>query len=188
LKDTLLNGATYGDGRFVGVGDYGIVVTSPDGVTWEREPAPLSDRLTSVAFHRGWYVATVIPARGDTVVPGVLFSTNGVDWVSGPIQVRRGRGLRAAGSSGDALWIAGDEGMVFRAGLVQAPEVGLQRIGNAWRFSLSSSQRVDAILETSGDCQAWQPAGLVVNPANHVDFQFAPPSPADHQFYRVLLR
>jgi len=28
-----------------------------------------------------------------------------MDWVSGLIQVRRGRGFRAAASSGDVLWI-----------------------------------------------------------------------------------
>ncbi|HOY60085.1 MAG TPA: hypothetical protein PK640_18350 [Verrucomicrobiota bacterium] len=59
----------------------------------------------------------MVPARGDTVVPGVLLSTNAVDCVSGPIQVRRGRGFRAAGSSGEALWISGDQGAVVRVGV-----------------------------------------------------------------------
>jgi hypothetical protein len=188
LNDTLLNGAAYGGGRFVGVGDYGIVVTSPDGVTWKREPAPLPDRLTSVVFHEGWYVATVVPARGDTVVPGVLLSSNAVDWVSGPIEVRRARGFRASASSGEALWISGDQGAIVRAGPAQAPAVGLQRTADACRLLLSSANRINTIIETSDDCQTWQPVGLVVNPANDFDFPIAPPSAVDRQFYRALLR
>ena len=90
--------------------------------------------------------------------------------------------------SGEALWISGDQGAILRAGLAQAPAVGLQRTADAWRFVLSSSNRVDTIWETSGDCQTWQPAGVVVNPANHVDFPIAPPSAADRQFYRAWLR
>lgn len=122
------------------------------------------------------------------MIPGVLLPTNAVDWASGPIQVRWRRGFRATASSGEALWISGDRGAIVRAGLAQAPTVGLQRTADAWRFDLSSSKRIDTILETSGDCQTWQPAGLVVNPANHVDFPIAPPSAADRQFYRALLR
>jgi antitoxin (DNA-binding transcriptional repressor) of toxin-antitoxin stability system len=45
-----------------------------------------------------------------------VLSTNAVDRVSGPIQVRCGRGFRAPGSSGEALWINGDEGAIVRAG------------------------------------------------------------------------
>ncbi len=131
---------------------------------------------------------SAVPAHGDTVVPGVLLSTNAVDWVSGPIEVRRGRGFRAAGSSEEALWISGDQGAIVRAGLAQAPAVGLQRTGDAWRFVLSGANRIDTILETSVDCQTWQPAGLVVNPAKQVDFPIAPPSAADRQFYRASLR
>lgn len=144
LKDTLLNGATCGDGRFVGVGDYGIWSHPPDGVTWQREPAPLSDRLMSVTFHQGWYVATVVPARGDTVEPGILASTNVVEWVAGPVQVRRGRGLRASGTSAEALWVAGDDGVIFRAGSIQAPSIrssGLTRPGSA-AISATSPSRI----------------------------------------------
>jgi len=133
-------------------------------------------------------VTTVVPARGDTVVPGVLLSTNAVDWVPGPIQVRRARGFRSLASLGKALWISGDQGAIVRAGLARAPAAGLQRTTDAWRFVLSSANRIDTMLETSGDCQTWQPAGVVVNPATHVDFPIAPPSAADRQFYRAWLR
>ena len=188
LKDTLLNGATYGDGRFVGVGDYGIVVTSPDGLTWEREPPPLPDRLLSVTFHQGWFVATVVPARGDTVLPGVLLSTNAVEWVAGPVQVRRGRGLRASGTSGDTLWVAGDDGMIFRAGSIQAPTIGLERVGPVWRCSLASPQRVDALLEVSEDLLNWQPGTLIVNLRSQFDFQLAPSSAASREFFKAVVR
>jgi WD40 repeat protein len=187
LPDTLVNGAAYGNGLFVAVGNYGTVVSSPDGVAWSRQPAPRSDHLKSVTFHQGWFVATVVPERADTVVPGVLMSTDGVDWVAGPMQVRRGRGLWAGASYDGAMWAAGSDGMIFRAGAVQPPVIGLRQAADTWQLSLALSTRVDVLLESSEDMQVWTPAGLVVNASSTVEFRVAPPATAT-RFSRALLR
>lgn len=186
LPDTLVNGAAYGNGQFTAVGDYGTVVTSPDGVAWKRQPAPRSDRLTSVTFHQGWFVATVVPERADTVVPGVLMSTNGVDWVAGPMQVRRGRGFWAGASHGEAMWAAGSDGMIFRAGAVQPPVIGLRQAADTWQLSLKTASHGDVLIEGSEDTSVWQPAGMVINVLSAAEFQIGPTTTP--QFYRALLR
>jgi|GEM_PF-3888702 WD40 repeat protein len=186
LPDTLVKGAAYGNGLFVAVGNYGTVVSSPDGVTWKRQPAPRTDHLTSVTFHQGWFVATVVPERSDTVVPGVLMSTNGVDWVAGPMQVRRGRGLWAGASYDGVLWAAGSDGMIFRAGAVQPPVIGLRQAADTWQLSLATATSADVLIERSDDAFVWQPAGLVIHVSTNVAFPAAPR--AGLQFYRAVLR
>jgi len=50
-------GANYGDGRFVAVGDSGIVATSFDGQTWTQSADGSSDSFSSVAYGNGKFVA-----------------------------------------------------------------------------------------------------------------------------------
>ncbi len=52
-----LNGVTYGNGLLVAVGKDGIILTSPDGVTWTRRASPTSNPLYDVAYGNGLFVA-----------------------------------------------------------------------------------------------------------------------------------
>ena len=48
---------TYGNGRFVAVGEDGTILTSPDGVSWTRRTSGTSNRLEGVAYGNGLFVA-----------------------------------------------------------------------------------------------------------------------------------
>jgi hypothetical protein len=63
---------TYGNGRFVAVGDWGMSVTSPDGVTWTVRASGVPRALRGVTYGNGRFVAV-----GDGVI---LTSPDGVTW------------------------------------------------------------------------------------------------------------
>ena len=78
-----LAGLTYGNGLFVAVGAIppsggsltGAIFTSPDGVTWTQQSAPLSSGgLGPIVFGGGTFVA--LDVQGQAVVT----STNGIAW------------------------------------------------------------------------------------------------------------
>lgn len=68
---TLVNIA-YDDGQFVGVGVYGAIATSTDGVIWVMRQSGTSQHLNAVAIGNGQFVAV-----GDTI----LTSNDGVKWI-----------------------------------------------------------------------------------------------------------
>ncbi len=186
-----LKSLTYANGQFVAVGNWGAVATSPDGVAWTKEPPATPDHLSSITYHQGWYLATVqpLPERSTLTLPAVLLSTNAVDWVAGPIETRRSRQLAAAGASfGDVAWVVGEGGMIRRVGPIQAPEVGLQRAADRWRFSATTPQHVDLSLESSEDFRTWQNVGLILNPTPVLEFEILTPGDATRRFYRAVAR
>ena len=81
-----LGSVTWGDGRFVAVGDNrtgpGAVLTSPDGITWTAREAVLAD-WTSVARGNDTFVAvsTFLPALpGGSARDRVMTSPDGITW------------------------------------------------------------------------------------------------------------
>jgi hypothetical protein len=70
-----LHGVTWGDSTFVAVGDYGAVVTSPDGTNWLARNSHSETSLRAVAFGNGRFVATGHDGKA-------LVSTNGTVWES----------------------------------------------------------------------------------------------------------
>src|SRR2546427_11343063 len=52
-----LRSACFGAGKFVGVGDGGIIHTSPDGITWDDGRRPVTRALRKVIFANGQFVA-----------------------------------------------------------------------------------------------------------------------------------
>jgi hypothetical protein len=74
-----LNAVTYANGLFVAVGssgNYGEVVTSPDGVVWTSQVSSSSNRLSGVAYGNGRFVAVGAP------LATAVMSTNGVVWTT----------------------------------------------------------------------------------------------------------
>jgi len=57
------------------VGDAGIIVTSPDGISWTSRSSGTTNSLTSVSFGGGEYVA--VGASGM-----ILTSNDGITWTS----------------------------------------------------------------------------------------------------------
>jgi len=66
-------GVGYGSGRFIAVGDFGAVLTSPTGVTWTDQTSGTSDYLSGAAYGNGVFVAA-----GDAGT--VVTSSDGVTW------------------------------------------------------------------------------------------------------------
>jgi hypothetical protein len=73
----LLNAFAYGNGLHVGVGAYGAIVTSPDGVTWTLESSGVTNTLFGVAHGNGLFVAVGTSGR-------ILISPDGRNWTSRP--------------------------------------------------------------------------------------------------------
>lgn len=53
-----LMGVAHGNGRYVAAGNNGDIESSPDGVTWTKEPSGTTQRLGGVAFGGGLFVVT----------------------------------------------------------------------------------------------------------------------------------
>lgn len=68
-----LQSVTFGDGRFIAVGDNGSVATSNDGFNWESIESGTHETLLAVGYGGGRYVA--VDDSG-----GIISSTDGIDW------------------------------------------------------------------------------------------------------------
>src|SRR4029450_6353232 len=55
--ETTLNNVTFGGGQWVVVGDFGSLLTSPDGFAWTLQTLPTAGSLQDVAFVNGQFVA-----------------------------------------------------------------------------------------------------------------------------------
>jgi len=78
-----LNHVTFAENKFVAVGLNGIVLTSPDGATWTQQSAPTTQDLSAVTFFKENFVATIGPrVPGASSLPGVITSTNGINWAT----------------------------------------------------------------------------------------------------------
>jgi photosystem II stability/assembly factor-like uncharacterized protein len=56
-SDHWFYGMTYGNGTFVTVGDYGTILTSPDGVAWTLQTSGFTNHLAGVGFGNNAFVA-----------------------------------------------------------------------------------------------------------------------------------
>lgn len=88
----LINCVAYGNGRFVGVGDYGNVIVSTDGTNWtgtQVDTSPVGDAdntmraFTTVVFVNGYFVAAGPPGR-------LFVSTDGLYWTGADSGVNAG--------------------------------------------------------------------------------------------------
>jgi len=52
-----LDDITYGNGTFVAVGDWGTILTSPDGVKWTKRTSGTKSDLHGVTYGNGIFVA-----------------------------------------------------------------------------------------------------------------------------------
>ena len=88
-----LAGIVYGAGRFVAVGDGGVVLVSSDGETWFVRPVGTKQDLSDVAWSGSRFVA--VGASGT-----ILSSGDGLTWTLR--STTRARTRHCAGSSGRA--------------------------------------------------------------------------------------
>lgn len=75
-------GIAYGKGRFIAVGypssDIGTVMTSTDGIVWEKLIMPYAGKWSTIAYADGMFVAACISSMNDTSV--IAASPYGVSW------------------------------------------------------------------------------------------------------------
>lgn len=74
LYQSLLD-VVYAQGQFVAVGGFGTILTSPDGITWTRQPRLTYAHLRGITYGNGLFVAV-----GDQGV--ILTSPDGVNWTA----------------------------------------------------------------------------------------------------------
>jgi hypothetical protein len=74
------NGTSSGSLQWVAVGQYGTIVTSPDGDTWTVRTSGTAQNLNGVTYGNGYWVAV-----GDNST--IVYSTDGINWsvTQGPI-------------------------------------------------------------------------------------------------------
>jgi hypothetical protein len=73
-RDTLCS-VTYGNNLYAAVGDSGVIITSPDGITWTKRTSGTIMNLTGVAYGNNQFVAV---GTGGTIIS----SPDGITWTS----------------------------------------------------------------------------------------------------------
>jgi hypothetical protein len=159
-----LRGVCFGDGKFVAVGDGGVIHTSLDGVSWDDGRRTTTSTLFKVIFANGQFVAV-----GDDGV--IVTSSDGYSWtnrVSGTTNtlysIAYGNGKYVACGQGGQLtistngsdWVLGNAGtydsnwIAFGNGLFIVNEPSQQ-------FITSAQNQGDQQLAVpvSGDAQTW---------------------------------
>lgn len=183
-----LTSVVFAKNQFVAVGLSGLVVTSPDGFVWTKQPAPTTNDLSHVTFFNGAYLATVQSKLPNTnSLPGVLISTNGTDWTTSllvPPQV----GLTSIAQDGQIALTVGESGFIYRLGEVQRPTVALQNNSGVLQYRVTGQSGVNFALEQSSDLVSWGSAAFILNATQTVSFQQLPLPGSPKQFYRVSLK
>ncbi|MFZ5824595.1 MAG: WD40/YVTN/BNR-like repeat-containing protein [Bacillota bacterium] len=67
------NSVAYGEGRFVAVGNLGIIAHSEDGLSWQAQQGPTGQSLTTVSYGNGYFVAASVGGE-------ILLSRDGLTW------------------------------------------------------------------------------------------------------------
>ncbi|MBL9139805.1 MAG: hypothetical protein JNK85_28300 [Verrucomicrobiales bacterium] len=78
FPDLNLNGIAYGDGRWVAVGDRGLILTSTDGENWNVSESGAVEDLQDIVYGHGQFVAVGFLSGTSTV----LDSPDGVEWTT----------------------------------------------------------------------------------------------------------
>ena len=75
-----LNGVAYGNNTYVAVGDYGTILTSPDGVKWTVQNSRTTMQINGVVYGNGMFVAVGTNGSWYEALGFVLTSPDGVTW------------------------------------------------------------------------------------------------------------
>lgn len=115
-----LSDLAFGNGIFVGVGDGGTIVTSPDGMSWTPQISGSTEFLYNVAFGDGTFVV-VGGQQG-----GIFTSTNGVNWTKRNSGTSNGLFNVAYGNG--TFVVVGNSGTILQSGYggparLRAPQV-----------------------------------------------------------------
>ena len=99
-----LNGVAFGSGRFVVVGDEGVILVSEDGVKWHQVPSGVQKDLVDIVYTGAYFVAP----RSDSTI---LLSKDGLRWQ--PIALDGFYELNSARHINGRTYVLGAEGGLF---------------------------------------------------------------------------
>ncbi len=98
-----LYGITYGDNKYVAVGDFGTVISSNDGVNWSLQKSLPTTQATYIAYAQNKFLAVG--------TDGALFVSNdGINWL--PLNSLTNKGLFFVGAVKDKYFISGEDGFI----------------------------------------------------------------------------
>ena len=104
---------TWGEGQFVAVGRYGLIVTSPDGIAWTvRRTGRLHDTLTRVTWGNGLYIST---GPRNTI----LSSHDGIAWRKHRVTIMSDKTIF------DVAWVGNQFVAVGTGGLIITSQDGI---------------------------------------------------------------
>jgi len=112
-----LRAVTFGNGKYVAVGDGGTIITSPDALDWTVQFSGTEHHLRSVTFTGREFLA-----GGDSSI--LLTSEDGLSWLTVPFSSFDVRGLASCGTAVVSV------GGLGTAGRVQASSDGLSWPGS----------------------------------------------------------
>mgnify|MGYP000023540844 CR=1 FL=1 len=97
----ILNAVTYGQGKFVAVGNNGTLLSSTDGINWVNRTTGTASQLAGVAYGNGAFVAVGVSGT-------VLYSTDGENWIT----AGSGATLRSVTFAKGVFVAVGDSGAI----------------------------------------------------------------------------
>jgi hypothetical protein len=148
-----LRAVTSGAGKFVAVGDEGVIVTSTDGTAWSEPVSGTPSNLVGVTFGGSQFVA--VGARGT-----VLTSPDGTTWTS-----------RSAPVSADFQAVAFGQGVFVAVGW--SLTILTSTDGVTWTETYSGAGVWQSVAFTGGEFVAVNRVGGVIVSANAIDWTLA---------------
>lgn len=156
---------TFGAGKFVAVGDDGVIHLSANGSAWDDGRRPVTNTLFQVTFANNQFVAV-----GDQ--GAIVTSPDGFTWTrrnSGVadtfLAVTYGNGKYFAAGVGGRVALSAD-GITWSAGYAGANDLTWAAAGNGVYVTSSSGSGTHQVL-VSSDGVAWTPATVfTVNPGS----------------------
>ncbi len=110
-----LYGAIYAGGKFVVVGDNGVNLSSPDGVTWTRGTVPSNAHFYRSIAHNGARFVTVgVAAVNATLRATGAYSTDGATWTAATMPSGVGTMVAVAYGAGRFVSV-GENGRIYNS-------------------------------------------------------------------------
>ncbi len=118
-------GVTYGNGKFVAVGDGGIILSSPDAITWTKRTSGTTENLNTPTYGKGKFVIVgnhgtiLISSDGETWIPRTPYSGTTANLFT----VTYGNGTFVAATGGGGTVLTSPDGYTWTTRTELLPSV-----------------------------------------------------------------
>jgi hypothetical protein len=160
-----LSAIAYGNNEFVGVGNNGTVLTSPDALTWTLRGAGALNNLWGIAFGGNEFVGAGWSLADTGVDQGRIFtSPDGVVWSASAVRMDARFNNIIYGAGGFVA--VGDNGAILQSGgnlLAARPTLGAPRLlaGGAVELTLNGLPGPTYSIQVSTNLQVWSTIGAL---------------------------